>query len=62
MTWSYTELKRKHGEEKALEMLAGMTGYGEAGGPIMTRRPVKESDRCPFCNEPWSSKKRCGID
>lgn len=60
MTWSYTDLKRKHGEDKALEMLATMTGFGQY-------KPVKDVPRersagvCILCGVPLSVNKRCGL-
>lgn len=60
MTWSFSELKRQHGEERALEMLASMKGFGEFGGPVKSEPKPVLTDNCPFCGEKWSSKRRCG--
>lgn len=61
MTWSYTALKREHGEEKALLMLADMKGMGQYAGPVKSEpRPV-QSDTCILCGLPLSSRKRCGL-
>lgn len=58
-TWSYSQLVRDHGEERALELLASMTGYGEFRLPV--KKPgQKESNCCILCGEPLSSKKMCG--
>ena len=65
MSWSYSALVREHGEERALELLADKTGYGDFGryepnlptdGPTERNIPA----RCPLCGEAWSSRRPCG--
>lgn len=58
-TWSYSQLVKDHGEERALELLATMKGYGEFRLPV--KKPAQtDSNRCILCGEMLSSKRRCG--
>ena len=62
-SWSYSQLVKEYGEDVALEMLAGMTGYGDFGRMIETQpkpEPPSIGTHCPLCGLPWSSKKSCG--
>lgn len=59
MTWSYSELVKEHGEERALELLSVQKGYGRYGEARHAPR-VTMSNTCWLCGEPWSSKKSCG--
>lgn len=63
MTWSFSALVREHGEDRAFELLAEQKGYGDFG-PIIDQTDNRNAsnipDRCPICNEPWSSRRSCG--
>ena len=61
MTWSFSQLVKEHGEERALELLYTQKGYGEFEGPYhKPPQPKAESNTCPLCGLPLSSRKRCG--
>ena len=59
MTWSYSELVKQHGEERALELLQEQRGFGRSGEPT-TPRKSSIPERCPLCGESWGSNKSCG--
>lgn len=60
--WSYTALKREHGEEKALLMLADMKGMGQYERPVKGEpRSTRSAGNCILCGVALSVNKRCGL-
>jgi hypothetical protein len=60
--WSYTDLRKRYGEDAALAMLQHMPGTGQYEGTFNdTHKPRKDGvDRCPLCGNAMSSTARCG--
>ena len=59
--WSYTDLVREHGEDKALAMLWHMKGYGKASSDIKSfgNKPRDPDERCIVCDTLIVGNTRC---